>query len=60
MDVYGLWRVDNATAWRVSLSNLAPLAYNTSSYYNSAGVNETNNTHNRSWTNVLIQLEKKL
>ncbi len=60
MDVYGLWRVDNATAWRLSLSNLAPLGYNTGTYYNSGGVSETNNTHNRSWTNVLIQLEKKL
>jgi outer membrane receptor for ferrienterochelin and colicins len=60
MDVYGLWRVDNTTAWRLSLSNLAPLGYNTGTYYNSGGVSETNNTHNRSWTNVLIQLEKKL
>ena len=60
MDVYGLWRVDNTTAWRVSLSNLAPLGYNTGTYYSSGGVTETNNTHNRSWTNVLIQLEKKL
>lgn len=60
MDLYGLWRVDNTTAWRVSLSNLAPLGYNTGTYYSSGGVTETNNTHNRSWTNVLIQLEKKL
>ena len=60
MDLYGLWRVDNTTAWRVSLSNLAPLGYNANTYYSSGGVTETNNTHNRSWTNVLIQLEKKL
>ena len=60
IDVYGLWRVDNTTAWRVSLSNLAPLGYNTGTYYTSGGVSETNNTHNRSWTNILIQLEKKL
>jgi iron complex outermembrane receptor protein len=60
MDVYGLWRLDTTTAWRLSLSNLAPLGYNTGTYYSSGSVSETNNTHNRSWTNILIQLEKKL
>ena len=60
MDVYGLWRVDSTTAWRLTLSNLDPRHYNAGNYYSSGGVTETNNTFNRSWTNVLIQLEKKL
>ena len=60
MDVYGLWRVDGSTAWRLTLSNLNPRNYNTGSVYSSAGVVENSNTQNRSWTNVQILLEKKL
>ncbi len=60
MDVYGLWRVDSNTAWRVTLSNLDPRYYTTSSAYNGNGVLENSRTHNRSWTNVQIQWEKKL
>ena len=60
MDVYGLWRVDSGTAWRLTLSNLNPLNYNTGSLYSGNGVVENSHTRNRSWTNVLIQLEKKL
>jgi len=60
MDVYGLWRVDGSTAWRLTLSNLDPRNYNTGSYYNGNSVVETSNTTNRSWTNVQILLEKKL
>jgi outer membrane receptor for ferrienterochelin and colicins len=60
MDVYGLWRVDGSTAWRLTLSNLDPRSYNTGSTYTGAGLLETSNTQNRSWTNVQILLEKKL
>lgn len=60
MDVYGLWRVDGSTAWRLTLSNLNPRNYNTGSVYSSAGVVENSSTQNRSWTNVQILLEKKL
>jgi outer membrane receptor for ferrienterochelin and colicins len=60
MDLYGLWRVDGSTAWRVTLSNLDPRNYNTGSFYNGNGVTENSNTQNRSWTNVQILLEKKL
>jgi iron complex outermembrane receptor protein len=60
MDVYGLWRVDGTTAWRVTLSNLDPRYYNTGSAYTGNGVTENSNTYNRSWTNVQILLEKKL
>jgi iron complex outermembrane receptor protein len=60
MDLYGLWRVDGSTAWRVTLSNLDPRNYNTGSVYNGNGVTENSRTQNRSWTNVQIFLEKKL
>ena len=60
MDVYGLWRVDGNTAWRLTLSNLDPRYYNTGSVYSGNGVVENSNTRNRSWTNVQILLEKKL
>jgi iron complex outermembrane receptor protein len=60
MDVYGLWRVDSSTAWRLTLSNLNPLSYNTGSLYSGNGVIENSRTQNRSWTNVQILLEKKL
>jgi iron complex outermembrane receptor protein len=60
MDVYGLWRLDSSTAWRLTLSNLDPLSYTTSSAYSSSTVLENSRTQNRSWTNVQILLEKKL
>ena len=60
MDMYGLWRVNGSTAWRLTLSNLNPLNYNTGSVYQGNGVLENSRTQNRSWTNVQILLEKKL
>ena len=60
MDVYGLWKVNGSTAWRVTLSNLDPRHYNTGSYYSGNAVTENSNTQNRSWTNLQIRLEKKL
>lgn len=60
MDVYGLWRVDPNTSWRLTLSNLSPLSYNTNSLYNSSSLYEDSTTRNRNWTNIQIRLEKKL
>jgi iron complex outermembrane receptor protein len=60
MDLYGLWRLDSTTAWRLTLSNLDPRLYNTGSIYTGGGVLESSNTQSRSWTNVQIVLEKKL
>jgi iron complex outermembrane receptor protein len=60
IDVYGLWRLDSSTAWRVTLSNLDPRNYSTGSLYSGVGVLENSNTQARSWTNVQILLEKKL
>jgi iron complex outermembrane receptor protein len=60
MDVYGLWRVDPKTSWRLTLSNLSPLSYNTNNLYNSSSLVENSTTRNRNWTNIQIRLEKKL
>lgn len=60
LDLYGLWRVDGNTAWRLTLSNLDPRLYNMHSLYNSGSVVENSTTRNRSWVNVLVMLEKKL
>lgn len=60
IDLYGLWRVDARTAWRVSLSNLDPRYYRTGSFYNGPSVVESSLTQNRTWTNLQIMLEKKL
>jgi outer membrane receptor for ferrienterochelin and colicins len=60
MDVYGLWRVDPSTAWRLTLSNLDPRLYNTASLYSGPTVWENSQTQNRNWTSVQIRLEKKL
>jgi iron complex outermembrane receptor protein len=60
MDVYGMWRVDPSTSWRLTLSNLDPRFYNTASLYSSPTVLESSQTQNRSWTNVQIRLEKKI
>jgi outer membrane receptor for ferrienterochelin and colicins len=60
VDLYGLWRVDAKTAWRVTLSNLDPRYYTTGNQFNNGSLAETSTTQNRSWTNVQIMLEKKL
>ena len=60
MDVYGLWRVDPSTSWRLTLSNLSPLSYNTNNLYSSSSLYEDSTTRNRNWTNIQIRLEKKL
>jgi outer membrane receptor for ferrienterochelin and colicins len=60
IDVYGVWRVDNNTSWRLTLSNLDPRYYNTNSYYNTTNFVENNSTRSQSWINAQIRLEKKL
>jgi len=55
-----LWRVDPKTSWRLTLSNLSPLSYNTNNLYNSSSLYEDSTTRNRNWTNIQIRLEKKL
>jgi hypothetical protein len=60
VDVYGLWRVDSSTAWRLTLSNLDPRNYTTGSVYSGNGVDENSRTRSQSWTNVQILMEKKL
>jgi len=60
LDVYGLWRVDGSTAWRLTLSNLDPRYYNSTGLYNTPQFLENNSTRNQTWTNVQIRLEKKI
>ena len=60
LDLYGLWRVDARTAWRLTLSNLDPRYYTTGSQFNNGSVIENASTQNRSWTNVQVMLEMKL
>jgi len=60
LDVYGLWRVDGNTAWRLTLSNLDPRYYNSTGLYNTPQFLENNSTRNQTWTNVQIRLEKKI
>ena len=60
LDVYGLWRVDGSTAWRLTLSNLDPRYYNSTGLYNTLQFLENNSTRNQTWTNVQIRLEKKI
>ena len=60
LDLYGLWRVDARTAWRLTLSNFDPRNYVTGSQFNNGAISEVSNTQNRNWTNVQIMLEMKL
>ena len=60
LDVYGLWRVDGNTAWRLTLNNLDPRYYNSTGLYNTPQFLENNSTRNQTWTNVQIRLEKKI
>ena len=60
LDLYGLWRVDARTAWRVTLSNFDPRYYTTGNQFNNGVQSDVSTTNNRSWTNVQIMLEMKL
>ena len=60
IDLYGLWRVDARTAWRVTLSNLDPQYYTTGNQFANSTLQENSLTRNRTWTNVQIMLEKRL
>jgi outer membrane receptor for ferrienterochelin and colicins len=60
IDLYGLWKVDPMTAWRLTFSNLDPLNYTTSTLYNTVGVIDDSTSTNRSYVNVQLRWEKKL
>jgi iron complex outermembrane receptor protein len=59
-DVYGLWKVDNTTSWRLSLFNLGPQLYSTGSIYQSPATLENSQTHNQTYLNVQLRWEKRL
>jgi outer membrane receptor for ferrienterochelin and colicins len=60
LDVYGQWRFSSATALRLTVSNLTPRDYLTSSTYSGNGVSETSRNTSPSWRNVQLRLEMKI
>ena len=60
LDVYGQWRFSAATALRLTVSNLTPRDYLTSSTYSGNGVSETARNTSPSWRNVQLRLEMKI
>ena len=60
LDVYGQWRFSAATALRLTVSNLTPRDYLTSSAYRGFGASETSTTTSPSWRNVQLRLEMKI
>lgn len=60
LDVYGQWRFSSATALRLTVSNLTPRDYLTSSTFSGFGVNETSRSTSPSWRNVQLRLEMKI
>ena len=60
LDVYGQWRFSAATALRLTVSNLIPRDYLTSSIYSGNGVSETSRYSSPGWRNVQLRLEMKI
>jgi outer membrane receptor for ferrienterochelin and colicins len=60
LDMYGLWRFSPATALRLTVSNLTPRDYLTSSTYMGNGVSETSRNTASNWRNVQLRLEMKI
>ena len=60
LDQYGQWRFSAATALRLTVSNLTPRDYLTSSAYRGFGASETSTTTSPSWRNVQLRLEMKI
>ena len=60
LDVYGQWRFSAATALRLTLSNLTPRDYLSSSTYSGNGVSESARNTTPSWRNVQLSLEMKI
>ena len=60
LDVYGLWKVDKTTAWRLSLFNLAPHLFSSGNLYQSPALLENSQAINQTYLNVQLRWEKKL
>jgi len=62
LDVYGLWRINDRTGLRLTLSNALGRDYVYSSAYSNAtsGVYETATSTSPSWRSVQLRLEMKL
>ncbi len=59
-DVYGLWRISGANALRLTVSNLVPRDYLTSSSFINGSLSETSRTTDRNWRTVQLRLEMKI
>jgi iron complex outermembrane receptor protein len=60
LDVYGLWRINERTGLRLTLSNALGRDYVTSSTYAANGVTEAATTTAPSWRSLQLRLEMKL
>jgi len=59
-DVYGLWRISGVNALRLTVSNLVPRDYLTSSSFINGSLSETARTTDRNWRTVQLRLEMKI
>jgi len=59
-DVYGLWRISGANALRLTVSNLVPRDYLTSSSFINGSLSETSRSTDRNWRTVQLRLEMKI
>lgn len=60
LDVYGLWRINDRTGLRLTLSNALGRDYVSSSRFDNGAVTETATTTAPSWRSVQLRLEMKL
>jgi iron complex outermembrane receptor protein len=60
MDVYGQWRFSPASALRLTVSNLWPRDYETSTTFDTGTQKETARTTDRNWRNIQLRLEMKI
>ena len=60
VDVYGLWRFSAATALRLTISNLLPRDYVTSTAFNNGVQSESARTTDSNWRNIQLRLEMKI
>lgn len=60
LDLYGLWRINDRTGLRLTLSNALGQNYVSSNTYVNGAVNETATVTSPSWRSVQLRLEMKI
>jgi iron complex outermembrane receptor protein len=60
VDVYGQWRFSPASALRLTVSNLWPRDYVTSTTFDTGTQQETARTTDRNWRTIQLRLELKI